>query len=157
MTDNEPVYSKPSSQLDLERRLASDNESSRVVSTSDAYVGPTSTEGRDFRVEGNDTSSYIGTSPEYQTYANETEAPLESDEDSAEKQIFDSFAEQMKPLEKFSQTPEDREAERQEATTTAQTTAAQAAAGTPDGKAAQSSTTTKASTSKASTSTTEEK
>lgn len=32
-------------------------------------------EGRDFRVEGNDTSAYVGTSPEYMTYANETEQP----------------------------------------------------------------------------------
>lgn len=33
-------------------------------------------DGRDYRVEGNDTSGYIGVSPEYMTYANETEKPL---------------------------------------------------------------------------------
>lgn len=34
------------------------------------------TDGRDYTVEGNDTSGYIGVSPEYMTYANETEKPL---------------------------------------------------------------------------------
>jgi hypothetical protein len=39
------------------------------------------TEGRDFRVEGNVVDGYIGVSPEYRTYAQETEKPLLSDED----------------------------------------------------------------------------
>lgn len=34
-----------------------------------------STEGRNYRVEGNDTSGYVGVSPEYMTYANKTEKP----------------------------------------------------------------------------------
>jgi len=34
-------------------------------------------EGRVMAVEGNDLSGYIGVSPEYMTYANETEAPLQ--------------------------------------------------------------------------------
>lgn len=38
-------------------------------------------EGRDYRVEGNDTSGYIGVSPEYMTYANETEKPLLTSEE----------------------------------------------------------------------------
>jgi hypothetical protein len=41
--------------------------------------------GRDFAVEGNDTSAYVGVSPEYRTYASETDAPLFSgDKDVAE-------------------------------------------------------------------------
>lgn len=37
--------------------------------------------GRDYRVEGNDTSGYIGVDPEYMTYANETEKPHLTDEE----------------------------------------------------------------------------
>ena len=33
-----------------------------------------------YAVDGNDTSAYVGVSPEYQTYANETERPLEASE-----------------------------------------------------------------------------
>jgi hypothetical protein len=36
-------------------------------------------DGRDFSVPGNDTSGYIGVSPEYMTYANETERPRLTD------------------------------------------------------------------------------
>lgn len=39
------------------------------------------TEGRDFRVEGNDTSGYVGVSAEYRTYANEINKPISSEED----------------------------------------------------------------------------
>lgn len=39
--------------------------------------------GRDFRVEGNDVSGYIGVSPEYRNYANETDRPYVTDEDVA--------------------------------------------------------------------------
>lgn len=34
------------------------------------------TDGRDFRVEGNDVSEYDNVSPEYMTYAEETQRPL---------------------------------------------------------------------------------
>ena len=37
--------------------------------------------GRDFRVEGNDVDGYVGVSPEYRTYANETEKPYTTAED----------------------------------------------------------------------------
>lgn len=33
-------------------------------------------EGRDYRVAGNDISGYVGVDPEYMTYANKTEQPL---------------------------------------------------------------------------------
>lgn len=35
--------------------------------------------GRDFRVEGNDVSGYLGVDPEYQTYASETSKPMLTD------------------------------------------------------------------------------
>lgn len=38
-------------------------------------------EGRDYRVEGNDVGGYLGVSPEYMTYANETEKPLLTDQE----------------------------------------------------------------------------
>lgn len=36
-------------------------------------------EGRDFTVEGNDTSEYVGTDVEYQNYADDTHKPLSSE------------------------------------------------------------------------------
>lgn len=39
------------------------------------------TVGRDFRVEGNDVSGYVGVDAEYRTYASETEKPYLTDED----------------------------------------------------------------------------
>lgn len=38
-------------------------------------------EGRDYRVEGNDVGGYLGVSPEYMTYANDTEKPLLTDQE----------------------------------------------------------------------------
>lgn len=79
MSDDKPNYELPTSQVDLEERLKSGNASTRVLSTSDEYarrqVG-TEVTGRDFAVEGNDKSAYVGTDNVYQTYANETEQPL---------------------------------------------------------------------------------
>lgn len=94
-------YSQPASQIDLEERLANGNKSFRELSTSDTYEGPKddNPEGRDYRVEGNDTTQYIGTSAEYATYANDTEAPLGAadEEESAEAQVFREFAESPVP------------------------------------------------------------
>lgn len=86
-------YSKPASQVDLEERLENGNRSNAILSTSDDYVAPEepTNEGRDFRVEDNDVSGYVGTSPEYATYANDTEAPLKA-KGGAENEVFDSFA-----------------------------------------------------------------
>lgn len=89
-------YAKPASQIDLEARLENGNKSDRVLSTSDSYEPPKdSNDGRDFRVEGNDVENYVGVSPEYATYANETEAPLKGDDDSAESKVFKDFAERL--------------------------------------------------------------
>lgn len=41
----------------------------------EAPVVEATEEGRSFAVEGNDTDDYVGVSPEYRTYANDTEAP----------------------------------------------------------------------------------
>lgn len=64
---------KPSTQVDFEERLAKEN----------AAKGDATDAGRSFAVEGNDTSKFVGVSPEYATYANDTEAPLRG-EDGAE-------------------------------------------------------------------------
>lgn len=55
----------------LEDESVSERDSESVV-----VVEEVVTDGRDYRVEGNDVSGYIGVSPEYMTYANETERPL---------------------------------------------------------------------------------
>lgn len=75
----EQVDNRPNSQKDLERRMAADFSPKKLAD-----------EARDkelkdgtivsYAVEGNDTSGYIGVSPEYATYANETEAPLRATE-----------------------------------------------------------------------------
>lgn len=87
-------YAAPGSQVDLKRRQDNDNKSDRVLSTSDEYEPVEQGEARDYRVEGNNVDGYIGTSPEYATYANETEAPLKSkgDDDNPESLVFESFA-----------------------------------------------------------------
>ena len=88
-------YSKPASQLDLEARLKNDNKSDRVLSTAEVAEAPKDDgNARDFRVEGNDTSGYIGTDPVYQTYANETDAPLVG-EKNPEETVAEDFVERL--------------------------------------------------------------
>lgn len=43
-----------------------------------------------YAVEDNDTSNYVGVSPEYMTYANDTEKPLRAEE-GLEKELEDQF------------------------------------------------------------------
>lgn len=87
---DKPNYELPTSQVDLEARMESGNASTRVLSTSDEYarrqVG-TEVTGRDFAVEGNDKSNYVGTDNVYQTYANETEQPLRGEGDGPEVEL----------------------------------------------------------------------
>ena len=47
----------------------------------DVIVDETVVDGRDYRVEGNDISGYLGVSLEYMTYANETEKPILTDQE----------------------------------------------------------------------------
>lgn len=89
---DKPQYAKPASQVDLERRLENGNRSDRVLSTSDQYTPNTEDGGRTFLVEGNDRSQYVGTSPEYANYANETEKPdWASVDESAETKVAAQF------------------------------------------------------------------
>lgn len=67
-------YTRPTSQLDLERRLANDNNVEpaghlRSVNPSDAL---------DLDDEGDD--GFVGVDPVYRNYANETEKPMQADE-----------------------------------------------------------------------------
>lgn len=92
-------YAKPASQVDLEERLAKGNASDKVLSTAEVRRGEEVPEdGRDYRVEGNETDGYVGVSPEYATYANETEAPLQSDK-GAENEVFASFSQVMADID----------------------------------------------------------
>ena len=109
---DKPQYAKPASQLDLEARQETGNESDRVLSTSDAYKAPKdSGDGRDFRVEGNKIEQYVGTSPEYATYANKTEEPLAGKSDSAEAKVFAAFEEGLDPKVPEGWKPSDTEEE----------------------------------------------
>lgn len=42
-------------------------------------------EGRTYAVEGNELDGYVGVSPEYKTYANETERPYRAEEGTPER------------------------------------------------------------------------
>lgn len=66
---DKPYLTKPTTQVDLERRLAAE----------DGEEQPEVGSARDFKVEGNDTSDYIGVDPMYQNYADETHKPMASD------------------------------------------------------------------------------
>lgn len=93
MAEKKAQYAAPGSQVDLERRQANDNKSDRVLSTSDEYDPQELGEARSYLVEGNDVTNYIGTSPEYATYANETEAPGQGEgDDNPENVVFEQFA-----------------------------------------------------------------
>jgi hypothetical protein len=59
-----------------------EEKSKKVTETPDGRT-VVRTVGRDFRVEGNDVDGYIGVSPEYRGYANETDKPYVTDEDIA--------------------------------------------------------------------------
>lgn len=70
MAEEDKVTRWPSNaELDLQRRLDEEKQ----------QAGEAPSTGRDVAVEGNDTSDYVGVSPEYMTYANETEKPLRAD------------------------------------------------------------------------------
>ena len=73
-------YILPNSQVDLEERLAKGNASDRVISTSDDHKpADDDGNGREFALEDNNLDGYVGVDPIYQTYANETDAPLRAD------------------------------------------------------------------------------
>jgi hypothetical protein len=74
---DEVEFTKPTTQLDLERRQAIERGDEEAPGS----------EARSFEVEGNDTSGYIGTSPEYMNYADETSKPFLAEDDSPEAVI----------------------------------------------------------------------
>ena len=71
-------------------------------------------DGRDFAVEGNDLSGYVGVSPEYMNYANETEAPLRGDDDEVQAAVADHDAlvagEPQAPSEVYGEAEDEDEA-----------------------------------------------
>lgn len=72
------VYTKPTSQIDLETRLKNDNAVAGVVKPTNPGT-PDETE-----------NLYVGVSQDYQNHANETEAPLSSQK-GAQKEAEESF------------------------------------------------------------------
>lgn len=69
---------RPNSQKDLELRLAAGHDPKKFAAA--AAAADTEAQAVSYAVEGNDTSGYIGVSPEYATYANDTEKPLQAEE-----------------------------------------------------------------------------
>lgn len=59
----------------------------------------TQTDGRDYRVEGNDTRGYVGVDPEYQTYANETEKPLNTSQEEWDLGLLDHLEGNMDQID----------------------------------------------------------
>lgn len=77
--DNEVVYAKSTAQLDLEERLARQNEPVRVNLEEDDVLNPEKVVAP-YKVEDNDTSAYRGVSPEYMTYADDRQKPFDAEE-----------------------------------------------------------------------------
>ena len=120
------VYTKPNSQVDLENRLANDNVSSRVLVTSDSYRELADDgKARDFSVEDNDLSNYVGTDPIYQSYAVDTDKALLPDE-GVERELHDKFLKDVDPGTVVQPEAKDEEPEpfKAESTTASHTPAA---------------------------------
>lgn len=73
-----PVYTKPTSQVWAEEQEESGYASNKVLSTFSDEPPESDGKERKLQVEGNDTEAYVGVDPVYQTYANDTEAPLKA-------------------------------------------------------------------------------
>lgn len=109
MAENEARYAKPSSQLDLERRLENENRSSRILSTAPSYKEAVEEGGaREFAVEDNNLDNYLGVDVVYQNYASDTDEPLEA-EGGPEKELLDQFKEN---LEAKAERPDPKEFEK---------------------------------------------
>ena len=79
--DKVEVDNRPTSQKDLEARLERDHlpEGVLVDNTTDDVRNP-EVVNAPYATEEHDTSGYLGVSPEYMQYANETDKPLTADE-----------------------------------------------------------------------------
>lgn len=75
--EEKAVFLKSTAALDLERR----EEDARLTDLERRERD--ASEGRDFTGDGNDTSDYVGVSPEYMNYANEGDKPYRAGKDSA--------------------------------------------------------------------------
>lgn len=86
---NAPYTTRPTSQLDLEARAAKDFAVKEKVEVDPNKVNDP------YKVEGNDTSAYVGVDADRMTYANDTEKPLEGEgieAEVAEALLSDNFA-----------------------------------------------------------------
>jgi hypothetical protein len=96
-------YTKPTSLLDLEARLERENRSDAVLPS---YVNPEDAEAPEaqWAVEGNEVDNYVGVSPEYMTYANDSDKPRRAEEGAeaeVEKQLLErTSAEKPKNTQK---------------------------------------------------------
>lgn len=84
--DKEPVEdNRPTSQKDLEARLEADFKPAHLVNPKGfETVAPP------YAVEGNDTTGYVGVSPEYMTYADDRQKPFQG-EGGVERQVEDDL------------------------------------------------------------------
>lgn len=93
MAENDNEDRWPSAaERDLEARQDKDYKPGSALSTGRGEVSETNAP---YAVEGNDTSAYVGVSPEYMTYANDTEKPLKAEsgpQAELEKQLTSGFA-----------------------------------------------------------------
>lgn len=78
-TEKVEVDNRPTSQLDLEARLKNDFRPAVIDNTENDVLNPEKVV-TPYRLEDNDTSGYLGVSPEYMNYANEAEKPITATE-----------------------------------------------------------------------------
>lgn len=70
---------RPNSQKDLELRLKAGHDPKKFAELAAERDGLNSSTQTSFAVEGNDTSAYIGVSPEYATYSDSAFKPMRGD------------------------------------------------------------------------------
>lgn len=81
MADEEKGQRWPSTaELDLQRRQEEEQDESARLSALQGGAGQVSEANAPYAVEDNDTSNYVGVSPEYMTYASDTEKPMRAEE-----------------------------------------------------------------------------
>lgn len=137
MADEEQVTAPTTEQVDLERRYVEEG----LMDPKDVSDQAAVPEARSFEVEGNDTSAYVGVSPEYMGYGDETQRPYAA-EGGVQQVAEEKFAEAIS-----AEAPEAVEADEQTQVNAGviapgqspvETPAAQpAAASTPAGQSAQ--------------------
>ena len=84
----EVEYTKPTSQLDLEARLDKDNRNEAAEAPLATYP------------DAQDEEGFVGVSPEYANYANDTDKPLAAEE-GAEKVAEDLFLDEVAKSAEF--------------------------------------------------------